>query len=70
MRQFINRVHILDMTCNLVTASECDTEVCEGYKINSSGITPNPDIAFGGKRKTRRKSKPKKTKRMKKKTNL
>jgi hypothetical protein len=61
--QSINRVNILDMSCNGIPAGIfCDPKdkVCQ-YKCNPSGMTPNPAIAFGGK--TRRKTKPKKTKR-------
>jgi len=62
--QTINKVHILDMSCNIIKAGVCDTDVCNGYKINPSGMAPN-NIAFGGKtrkptkrkRKSKRKSK-------------
>ena len=57
--QHINKVHILDMSCNVIKAGFCDTEdkVCNGYKLNPSGMAPS-EIAFGGKtRKTKSKRK-------------
>jgi hypothetical protein len=54
--QSITKVHILDMSCNVIKAGFCDTEdkVCNGYKLNPSGMAPNSEIAFGGKVKKRK----------------
>lgn len=68
----VNNVHILDTSCNVINAGLFDIphEICEGFKIDKTCKSPDPEIAFGGKskrksRKRTRKRKARNTKRKK-----
>lgn len=49
----VNNVHMLDTSCNVINSGLFDSphEICDGFKIDNTCKSPDPEIAFGGKSK-------------------
>ncbi len=50
----VKKANILDETCNVIPSKGCTGPTCNNFKL---GMVKDPDIGYGGKRKSKRKSK-------------